>query len=383
MRIKQLILIAAVAIAAASCAHSFEAEQTQQAAIGFGTWAETLTKAESRTQGSSAFLGGDTFKVWGHKTDGTGSTAIFPGVVVTAQGASDAAPTSWTYSPLRFWDPTATNYTFYAVSPSATAVDSPAGGGAYTGLIASNGSITFAGKTNDILVASQKVVSSPYSSEPVELKFNHIASLVDVKVKRDASLSNDAILRITGASLVAVENEGTFTVTGYDANNDYKPVISWGSSNTTTYSSIATPLNVTIKTTYNNDGTTTADGTTNSNSEVVTVPDDLESLFSGYVLKPQSLSAGSQKLQLAYKIVTQEASDNPVQPEISTSYTTEIALNAFVVTDNKSNTGEIASSNWAQGTHYTYTVTIGANAINFTASINDWTPVNGYNYLLQ
>ncbi len=38
---------------------------------------------------------------------------------------------------------------------------------------------------------------------------------------------------------------------------------------------------------------------------------------------------------------------------------------------------------WEAGKHYTYILTIDANTINFSASITDWTNVNGYHYLLN
>ena len=391
MRIKQLILIAAVAIMAASCAHSFEAEQTQKAPIGFGTWAEMLTKTEHRTAGSNTFLSGDTFNVYGYNTIESTNHNIFNGEVVTAKDANEQeageAVAKWVYSPLRFWDPTASSYTFFAASPSGILYSSPVdqnNGGAYSGLFVSS-SRTFTGQDNDVLVATKKVVGASqngpkYSSNPILLEFNHVASLVDVKVKKDAALPDEATLRITSASLMGIENQGAFTVTSYDNNN--KPVVTWSSSNTNTYASTVTPLDVTINTTYNNEGA--ANGTSDGQN-AVTVPDGVQALFSNYVLKPQDLSSGSQILHLEYKIVTREDDQQTNEnEEVSTSYVAEIALKDFVQTDNKNNTGNAATSSWAQGTHYIYTVTIGANAITFTAQINNWTTtVNGYHYILQ
>lgn len=387
MRIKQFILIAVVAIVASSCAHSFESAPTQKAAIGFGTWGETLTKAESRVQGTNTFLSGDTFNIYGYNTISGTNYNIFNGDVVTAknsaseEGGQDVS--EWKYSPLRFWDPAASSYTFFAVSPSGILYSAPVetDGSYYNGKFVSN-TITFAGTDNDVLVATKKVVTAAaeapkYSAEPVTIEFNHVASLVDVKVKKDAALPAEATLRITGASLVDIENQGAFTVTGYNA-GDLKPVVTWDGTSTTTYAStVSLPLDVTIATTYNavtGAATSTGEGT-------------VQSLFSSYVMKPQDLSSGTQKLQLAYKVVTQEAQEatdtTPAKPEVSTSYTAEIALKDFVTTDNKTNPDPKAAGSWAQGTHYIYTVTIGANAITFSASINDWTTVNGYRYILN
>ena len=46
MRMRKLMILAAVAaIAATACTKTFEVEPTPGNAIGFGTWANTLTKA--------------------------------------------------------------------------------------------------------------------------------------------------------------------------------------------------------------------------------------------------------------------------------------------------------------------------------------------------
>ena len=102
MRMKKLMILAAVAaIAATACTKTFEVEPTPANAIGFGSWANTLTKAEARVQGTNTFLAGDTFAVYGYK-DKTSSApvTIFDDVVVTASGD----PISWDYTNHKFWD---------------------------------------------------------------------------------------------------------------------------------------------------------------------------------------------------------------------------------------------------------------------------------------
>lgn len=372
MRIKHFILIAAVAMVASSCAHSFEAQETQQPAIGFGTWAEQLTKAESRTAGTNTFKSGDTFNVYGYKEVSSTKTNIFNGDVVTAKGATEGDGldvAKWEYSPLRFWDPTASYYKFYAASPSGILNTTPVdGSGAYTGLFTSL-SMTFGGHDNDVLVATEKTVNAPYSSEAVLMQFNHVASLIDVKVKKDAALPAEATIRITSASLLNIQKTGTFAVTSYESN---EPVVSWTPTASGTYAWEVASLDVTQKTDY---------------SEVPPSTTGTEKyLFNNFVLMPQTLDPAGDSdptLHIEYKIVTQEAVAEPATPEVSTSYIANIPIKDFIVVDNTTNTGDPVPSNWAQGTHYTYTLTIGANAITFTASINDWTPVSGYRYLVQ
>lgn len=372
MRNKQFILIAAVAIVTASCAHSFEAKETQQSAIGFGTWAEQLTKAEARVPGTNTFKVGDTFNIYGYNTINSTEKNIFDGDVVEATSGNPAS--EWTYSPLRFWDPTASSYTFYAVSPSGILYSAPtdAQSGAYNGLFVSTNR-TFNGHDNDNLVATKKEVPNSEYAHPVLMQFNHVASLIDVKIKKDAALPDAATLRITRASLVNVKSQGAFTVGSYD-NSSKKPVTTWSASTPTTYNWEATSsIDVEQKTDYTNTPSTTGDD---------------QYLFENFVLLPQALDPAENvpTLHIEYKIVTREATTEPVVAEISTAYTADIAIKDFVTTDSTNNGGDTptyASTSWAPGTHYIYTVTIGANAIVFTAEINDWAVVNGYRYLLQ
>ena len=112
MRMKKLLILAAVAaIAATACTKTFEAKPTAETPIGFGSWANSLTKA--RTPGSSTFAAGDEFEVYGYKTRPDDIFNIFDGDVVSTTDG-----TNWTYESLRFWDPRATSYTFFAVSPA-------------------------------------------------------------------------------------------------------------------------------------------------------------------------------------------------------------------------------------------------------------------------
>lgn len=387
MRIKHLIFIAAVAIVTASCAHSFQVQETQQPAIGFGTWAEQLTKA--RTPGSNEFVNEDDFAVFGFYTK-EGNTTVFDNQTVSYNG------TTWSYSPLRFWDPTASSYTFFAISPASYGV---AGSYAQNGLFTSANEITFAGNDNDILVAEKKVVaaaeSTPkYPSTPVEMDFNHIASLVDVRVKMDASLASALIsnfsgstiadvpttagLMITDASLVNIQKKGNFAVYSYDGDN--KPVIG-----TTTWGwTLADPQYVGDYVSPVSENHLHVTANTQYSSHVENEDPDVlgQNLFTApLVLMPQQLLAATQKLHIEYEIITQET-----PTVVKTTYSANIDIKDFITTDRDDNTGVNVPAYWAPGTHYIYTLTIGANAITFTAQINAWepqTPVNGYHYLVN
>lgn len=375
MRMKKLMILAAVAaIAATACTRTFEVEPTPGTAIGFGTWANTLTKAEHRTPGTNTFLSGDTFNIYGFKTISSTPSVVFNGDVVTAYDASDGITgetvSYWKYdTPLRFWDPSATSYTFFAASPSGKLATAPA----ETGEFETN-ELTFGGHDNDILIADKKVVAkAAYSASPVTLNFNHMASRIDIKVKKDISLVNaSATVTISAASLAAIKNTGTLTITGYDGGNhptfdgfgwtpDATPTTTGYAHNTTL------PLDVSAYTEYT---AHVAGGTTST-------PQDL---FTNFVLMPQDLSDHSQKIVLSYTITTGGPLPTPVYT--STYTDVEIPFDAFITTDRDDNTGT-AITGWLPGKHYTYYITIGANAITFSAEVTPWTVIPGYNYLVK
>ena len=342
---KYLILAVTAAIAAVGCTKTYEVNPvTEGTTIGFGTWAEHLTKG--RTQGSSTFASGDDFAVYGYKyvTSSDTKTTVFDDVDVNYDGSA------WSYSPARFWDQATDSYTFYAVSP--TEVGTAATVTPQTGVIAS-ASITFTGNDNDILVADEKTVAKANYGADVAMVFNHIASLVDFKVKKHANLGN-AVLAITSFSITNIDNTGTFAVDTYTSTH---PDVVWtATAHTGDYDNTKGVTSVTLPT------------------DVATTGNDF--LINNLVAMPQTFRTDSniQTVNIAYTI-TDEASN------VST-FTASFNLKLFDKTDDDGN-NDILIGGWEAGKHYTFYITINANKINFTASITDWTTQSGYNYLIQ
>lgn len=347
MRMKKIMIFAVAALTLAACSKTFDNNKvaSEGNAIGFGTWTETLTKA--RTAGSSTFENGDNFNVYGFKTISAANTTVFNGDVVSYDG------TDWTYTGLRFWDPNASSYTFYAASPAGNI----ASANAQTGEFTSN-SIAFAGNDNDILVADKKEVTKTGNpaafASPVNLVFNHIASLVDFKVKKHAEIAA-ATVAITSFQISNIDNVGTFSVS--DAYTSTHPVVTW---------------NPTARGAYNN---------TSGVTSVATLPDNVgtdgsDFLINHLVAMPQTFRTDSniQTVSIEYSITS--GGD-------TIANTATFNLKTFDDVDDKDNTDTIIGG-WEGGKHYTFYITINANAIVFTASITDWvTPNNGYHYLLQ
>ena len=369
MRMKKFLILAATVALSAACSQTFEVNPVSKdgGKIGFGTWAEGLTRAEARVQGTNTFLAGDTFAVYGTKDRASGdptSSVVFDDVVVTASGSP---VDTWSYDVPRFWDVNYDSYTFYAVSPSA--VGTAATVTPSTGVIAS-AAIAFAGNDNDVLVADKKVVakgSAPYFSDyaTVPMVFNHIASLFSLTVRKHTNL-DDATVAITGIAIDSLKCKGTFNVSA--AYTDNHPVVTW------------TPANA---------ADSVADFATANTKGVVskTLPTDVTSaatgdtLISQFIAMPQVFNTTDTKKQTIRISYTIKVGDEEAVAHVDVP----VLLREF---DDTANDDDNVDANyitaWEPGKHYIYNIIIDAKQITFTASITDWTTtVNGYHYLMD
>ncbi len=341
---KKVVILAAAALTLAACAKTYELQETAQPQIDFSTWANGLTKA--RTAGSSTFGNGDKFVVEGFKTI-SGNPDPSKVEVFKNTEVSTANGTDWTYTNTRYWDSQATSYTFFAVSSPNTTLTFNENG---TGTINAT-DVTFSGNDNDILLANSVDVAPNKYGKSVDFVFKHIAALVDLKVKKASELS-DATVAITGVQLNNIADNGKVAVNGYNTND---PDIDWTDlANTSSYT--------------NRSGA----------EDVVTLPTDVTTatdLIKKLIVIPQTLD-DTKVLSISYTITDRAGNTNTFE-------NVPVKLNMFDKTDNDTNSDDFISA-WAASTHYTYTLTISANAITFTASITDWgDAVNGYHYLAK
>ena len=240
MRMKKIMIIAVAAIALVACSKTFDHNKsaTEGNAIGFSTWAETLTKA--RTAGTSEFGDGDAFVVEGIKNPGESQSVVF-----NNESVSTTDGTTWSYTNTRYWDLDATSYMFYAVSSP----DTPLTLGT-DGKIAAT-SVTFSGENNDILLADAVPVTPTYGN-PVHFNFKHIGALVDLKVKKTPALAT-ATVSITDMQLEKIDGSGKVAVTGYSSN---VPTVAWTDlDGNTTYTRTSGVTDVTLPTNVATDGT--------------------------------------------------------------------------------------------------------------------------------
>jgi len=393
MRMKKVLILAVAATALVACAKSFDKSTSQGQAIGFGTWAETMTKAISdpRVAGTNTFGVGDSFAVYGYKamTDNSDPHTVFDddAVEMTVAGT----PGTWVYSPLRFWDKNYDKYIFYAISPSS--VGTAATVNPQTGEITS-ASISFSGKNvaSDVLVADKKTVLKANYGSVVELNFNHVASLVDFKVSKAPNLK-DATVKVTAFSIDNIENAGVLSVNdAYNASvygstpTGLNPVATWSTGNATgSYGPGDGATTVTLGTGLEiaqNDAFTNFDG--NDNGEPAAAKATY--IINNLIVKPQPLTAPTDatdftetkpQLSITYTITTGSGSS-----ESTTEYSSKLWLSDFDVLNNNAQTDTKVGS-WATGKHYVFYITLNANPIVFGASITDWVVSNGYHYLLN
>ena len=363
---RYIFFIAAALLAAVSCSKIYDATpiNTDQA-IGFGTWTDHLTKARAITD--DEFKSGDKFNVFGSKNPTGTPSVVFNGDEVSYDG------TNWTYSPPRFWDPTATSYVFYAISPSAllpSMTDAQKTTAATTGAFSTT-ELTFDGSVaNDVLIADETPVAQTAYNAPVHLVFNHVASLLDLKIKKSFALK-DATVAITAISIENIINKGTYSVSAYDGST-HKPTVAianWtpaASSNTSSFTGST--------------GTVGQYGYADVTGEAIAGTNFYA--FQNFIVMPQTLVAAGgsnpQQIKISYTITTTVG-------EVITHTDKTVAFVAFDTVDNKANDDTAAAAGWNPNTHYIYTLTLDANKIEFTAEIEDWnsTLVNGYYNLIQ
>ena len=222
---KYLFILATVAIVA-SCSDTDTLKKDIQNGNGEAISFETFTTKQTRAENSSAeyswafFNHHDDFQVWGYRN--TNAAAVFNGDVVTVTSDGAQSPTyTYTYSPIRFWDKSASEYEFYAAAPSDPydATNNAQGWNfVATGITAANivnaanqnqgyfttkstlapsniadatGDLKESFKTaDDVDKMIAAPVAVPYADfkKTVQFNFIHILSRLNVTIKKDASL---------------------------------------------------------------------------------------------------------------------------------------------------------------------------------------------------
>ena len=302
---------------------------------------------------------GNTIKVWGWKTYNSTDTKVFNGIQVTYDEDDQTHSSSnWVYSPLKYWDMSASNYKFYAVAPytSKFAIDDNTRIITCTGVDATqilsdnNGASKVTTSTAEDYLVAEKVDKAPKGNaadDDVSFTFSHILSKLIVKVKTSDNFNNSGNsypqIKLTSLS---VKIQGmcpnyTQNTTGAVSAND-----KWNGS----------AAGVTTLSCFVADGTTVTDKLlTNAASEVAS-----------YLVAP---TATATDQAAAATFTGASAYTASVEYDIYYS-STEGDKEHFVATDKAIST----LTSFVQNTSNTLTVTIDPKAIYFdVTSVTDWT----------
>ncbi|MBQ5911609.1 MAG: fimbrillin family protein [Bacteroidaceae bacterium] len=256
---KNYLFLAAATTLFAACVQTdvvTDIPEPQQQAISFETFANKQTRAENSGAGYKANDLSNhhtTFKVWASKLvaendPSTNATSKYVPVYADNAPGTVTYTSSWTASPLKYWDKTATSYEFYAAAPAvpsqfdandaiiygwvATNTNSASGylkfinyvlKGTSSDNLASitptNDAWTELDDVNDIdlmIAAPCNVPNANYKTTPsaVNLNFIHILSRLNIAVKatttaNGATYSPEIVL--TELNVCGLKNKGTFT----------------------------------------------------------------------------------------------------------------------------------------------------------------------------
>lgn len=203
---KKSLLFVAIGAAFVACAENEVYNEVEQPEILIGFSNANIgkkTKSGEVTNIETLQTNNGTMKVWGWKTVTAGTSQVFNNQQVTYNASSSQETTKWEYTPLKYWDMEATNYSFYAVSPFTDKFSIDNTSRIITGstiepvqvLADNNGvsQITSSNTTaNDYLVADivSKAPKGNASDKDVAFTFSHILSKLAVSVKTTTDFNN-------------------------------------------------------------------------------------------------------------------------------------------------------------------------------------------------
>ena len=394
---KKYISLAIAAVTMVGCSNEILIDdaknEVKEVGIGFSTFTDLATKAEN--SGATAKNGLETyhsdFKVWGSKYVGGTETPVFTAQVVT----NKATNSDWEYTPIRFWDKSATEYDFYAAAPANLswswdnttkklsltdfAVDGLNIAKPKTGNDNPNPEIDNAAKFNDkdIMISNDVNNHTAYTNDAVNLTFNHILSRLNIGVKKGTNLDG-FVVKLNSIKVYNMKSNGTFTE-GANLGTDVLAsgtVKRWSGSTSTFTDGVGyeTVTEVTSDLNYVYQGlvipqtvaveTVALDG--KAHDAVGTVGE------TGYVPAINAVSATSAPyLVISYEIWTKEVAETAETPAVPSAKVDGYVYNYNLanIFNGTSNDDAIAFN---EGWQNTLKITINPVAILFDADVYEW-----------
>lgn len=217
---KQILMVAAVALALGGCSKTETTEVAQGRAIGFDAFVGKSTKAVTEVKNDNL----QKFYVFGSYRSTGNWTSVFTNVEVSG-GTVGAKGTAWTPAQMAYWQPSATYY-FGAYSDGNSSSTTAS-------FSAEEQKLTFTNYTvgeNDLIVAisDEKTTTEDVSAvDPVSLSFQHMLSQVKFTFKNEDSY--DYTMKISDIKIGSAVKTATGTFTKENS------VIAWNGAAEATY----------------------------------------------------------------------------------------------------------------------------------------------------
>ncbi len=223
---KKSILLLATAALFAACASDSVRENIaeDQVEIGFSTYIQkpVASKADNSTAENLNNLEAyhKNFVVNGFKTVATTETQVFANQSVTY------ADSKWGYSPVSYWDKSASKYSFYAAAPQTASWEFDEDGKYYTisGFVASGKSLALATLdapnaaavfgAEDLMIATDIDEHTTFTTTAVNFTFNHILSRFNIAI---STTIEDGTVTLKSLTVNGIANTGSFDESEEDA----------------------------------------------------------------------------------------------------------------------------------------------------------------------
>lgn len=380
-----LILAATALFAACSESDLITAVVQEDIPIGFSnSYVDCITRAEMTT--TTLNTNNNTFMVWGWKTASASASAtkVFNGTTVTYDSNSSQETTKWVYSPLKYWDRTA-SYNFYAASPanttsstvfsiddskkiSATIPDGKAIQTIYTDGVTDNAATSPA---VDYLVATEvscaagKANQGNASDKDVAFTFKHILSKFNVKVKTTNDFGSESNPKIYLKQLYVYAG-GMCKKYSQTEEGNVSISDTWSEPAKTAYTDTPTTTDAADMTCFNKEG-----------DDRLLLTSTAQNVAS-YLVCPTATDASTANnkvfVKAIYDLVYTEGDPEPFVTEI----TEVLKLKSGVTGSTDPKDYEPALPKFQQGYSYDLTVTVAPSAIYFDVeSVSDFTAETG------
>lgn len=421
---KKYLFILATAAIVASCSSndSFKEINTPDEAIGFSTITGKLTRAENSSATVKHSLGRyhNSFKVWSSKTVNTTTSVVFAGQTVNATlttaeelydaegaithnaGLDGAVTTSnqnpatqtnyteeeaaaynatlagavkagdikteavydWAYTPVVFWDKSATSYSFNAAAPAGLSwtfandkisLDNFSVDGTSIAASTTIDPKAIFPNSKDIMISEDIDSWSTYTSTPVNLSFIHILSRLNIGVAKSASLSGH-VVKLNSITVYNLNSNGKFEENKANATASTPGGYARWSAPSEGQSRFTTPGKG-----YSTETVLTTDF--NYVYQTLAIPQQVD-YEAGILLNGSNASTTSKPyLNISYSIYNGETKLDDY------SYTYNLA-------DMFNGDGNDTNVIFGEGWMNTLKITINPIAIDFDADVYEWAPVN-------